>query len=304
MPPQQREKELEIYGPSGNVTSEGRPMYFNNFGGESSENTIGVIDPRINNNALTHIPSIYDGRILNEKDAIQRVVDANGYDQITGRFIEPGGDPSARSKSLDGKYMGMQGGFNTRREQPQQTRRKIMPQYPFNNSMQGGAFGPQGGLQNIGGGLGGGQMSDRDLQLILEGMRSKSPTGGALPNYDSPGPAGGPPPPQGVPGLGTTGIDPRMIDSGAGGGLDRMDFGAQDIAGGMQDTQEGLMSLARQNAQAQREAEMLKRLLEAAGGTAGGMAGGMGAGGIQPSPGMGTTQAGAAFNPSIPMSRF
>ena len=145
--------------------------------------------------------------------------------------------------------------------------------YPFND-MQGGMFGPQGGLQNIGGGLGGGQMTDRELQMLLGQMRSQSPTGGALPNYDSPGPAGGPPPPQGVPGLGTTGIDPRMMSSEASGGLGGMNFGEQDIAGGMQDTQEGLMSIARQNAQAQREAEMLKRLLEAAGGTAGGMGGG------------------------------
>ena len=152
--------------------------------------------------------------------------------------------------------------------------------------MQGGAFGSQGGLQNIRGGLGGGQMTDRELQMLLgrmEQMRSQSPTGGALPNYDSPAPAGGPPPPQGVPGLGTTGIDPRMISSEAGGGLQGMNFGEQDIAGGMQDTQEGLMSLARQNAQAQREAEMLKRLLDAAGGTAGGAGGGMGgAGGVGP----------------------
>ena len=145
--------------------------------------------------------------------------------------------------------------------------------YPFND-MQGGMFGPQGGLQNIGGG----QMTDRELQMLLGQMRSQSPTGGALPNYDSPGPAGGPPPPQGVPGLGTTGIDPRMMSSEASGGLGGMNFGEQDIAGGMQDAQEGLMSIARQNAQAQREAEMLKRLLEAAGGTAGGMGGAGGSG--------------------------
>jgi hypothetical protein len=152
--------------------------------------------------------------------------------------------------------------------------------------MQGGMFGPQGGLQNIRGGLGGGQMSDRELQMLLgqmEQMRSQSPTGGALPNYDSPAPAGGPLAPQGVPGLRESGIDPDMMRGAAGGGLQGMNFGEQDIAGGMQDTQEGLMSIARQNAQAQREAEMLKRLLEAAGGTAGGTAGGMGgAGGVGP----------------------
>lgn len=101
-PPQMQQPPLEISGLSGNFTTEGRPMYHNNFGGESSENSIGVTDPRINNNALTHIPSIYDGKILNQKDAIQKVVDANGYDRLTGRFIEPGGDPEARSKSIVG----------------------------------------------------------------------------------------------------------------------------------------------------------------------------------------------------------
>ena len=95
-----KEKELEIYGLSGNYTPEGRPMYYNNFGGESSEYSKGVKDPRINNNELTHVPSIYDGRILNEKDSAQRVVDANGYDPLTGRYIESGGDPNARSNSL------------------------------------------------------------------------------------------------------------------------------------------------------------------------------------------------------------
>ena len=254
-----REKELEIYGLSGNVTPEGRPMYFNNFGGESSENTIGVIDPRINKNALTHIPSIYDGRILNEKDAIQRVVDANGHDPITGRFIEPGGDPSARSKSLDGKYMGMQGGFNTRREQPQQTRRKIMP-YPFND-MQGGMFGPPGGTQNLGGGMG--PMTDRDLQMLLGQLsRSQSPTGGAiggtLPAYDSPAPRGGPAP-QGVPGLGTTGIDPSMISGGAGGGLQGMDFNTQAFDDGMGGMQDAITSMGRQKM----EEERIRKLLEA-----------------------------------------
>jgi hypothetical protein len=277
-----QEKELEIYGPSGNVTPEGRPMYFNNFGGESSENTIGVIDQRINKNALTHIPSIYDGRILNEKDAIQRVVDANGHDPITGRFIEPGGDPSARSKSLDGKYMGMQGGFNTRREQPQQTRRKIMPfnQGGMNGGMQGGMpggmqggmtggmFGPPGGSQNfdaVGIGSGGPTMTDQELQAMLGMLQSQSPTGGALPIYDMPAQL-----PQGTPSLGT-GIDPSMMAGVP--PAPPMDFGVQDIAGGMQGTQQGLMNIGM--------AERRRRLaLAAQGGSA------MGGGGYMNTPGM------------------
>jgi hypothetical protein len=75
-------------------------LFLNNQGGKSSEYSVGVKDPRINNKALTHIPSIYDGSILNQKDAIQEVVDAGGYDRLTGRYIEEGGDPNARSMSL------------------------------------------------------------------------------------------------------------------------------------------------------------------------------------------------------------
>ena len=76
---------------------------------------------------------------------------------------------------------------------------------PFNQGgMQGGLFGPMGGSQNFGGG----QMTDRELRMLLEQLRTQSPTGGAiggtLPAYDSPAPRGGPASPQGVPGLGDT----------------------------------------------------------------------------------------------------
>ena len=91
---------LKLGDPTGEYTPEGRPLLLNNQGGKSSEYSIGVKDPRINNKALTHIPSIYDGNILNQKDAIQEVVDAGGYDRLTGRYIEEGGDPNARSMSL------------------------------------------------------------------------------------------------------------------------------------------------------------------------------------------------------------
>jgi len=52
--------------------------------------------------------------------------------------------------------------------------------------MTGGMFGPSGGSQNFGGG----QMTDRELQMLLGQLRSQSPTGGGiggtLPAYDSP----------------------------------------------------------------------------------------------------------------------
>jgi len=141
--------------------------------------------------------------------------------------------------------------------------------YPFND-MQGGMFGPPGGTQNLGGPV----MSDRELQMLLSQMRSQSPTGGALggtlPMYDTPAPAGGPASPQGVPGLGTTGIDPNMIAQvgAAGGGLQGMDFGAQgDPMGGMQDA---IMSFGRQKA----EDERLRRLFAEMAAQGGGMGGG------------------------------
>ena len=98
--PTLQQPPLKLGEPTGEYTPEGRPLFWNNRGGKSSEYSTGVKDERINNNLETHIPSIYDGRILNQEDAIQRVVDANGYDPLTGRFIEPGGDPEARSGSL------------------------------------------------------------------------------------------------------------------------------------------------------------------------------------------------------------
>ncbi len=142
--------------------------------------------------------------------------------------------------------------------------------YPFND-MQGGMFGPPGGTQNLGGGMG--QMTDQELQMLLGQMRSGSQTRGTLPVYDSPAPAGGPASPQGVPGLRDSGIDPDMIAQvgAAGGGLQGMDFGPQgDQMGGMRDA---IMSMGRQKA----EEERIKKLLLAAQG--GGMGGGSMGGG-------------------------
>ena len=98
---------------------------------------------------------------------------------------------------------------------------------PYNNYMQGGMFGPMGGSQNIGGM---GQMSERELAMLLGSMQGNSPTGGSLPNYSTPRP------PQQAPGIGTTGIDPSMMAGAAEGGLQGMNMNpAGDSMGGMQD---------------------------------------------------------------------
>ena len=136
------------------------------------------------------------------------------------------------------------------------------------NNMQGGMFGPMGGSQNMGGM---GRMSERELAMILASMQGNSPTGTTLPNYAPAGPAQ----PQQVPGIGTTGLDSQMTTGAAGGGLQGMDFGAQDLAGGMQDVQDAMFRIG----QNKLEEERLRQLLMATrgGGGMGGM-GGMGGG--------------------------
>ena len=94
------EEQLVLGKATGEVTSEGRKLFFNNFGGKSSEYTIGVKESKINNGKLTHIPSIYNGKIVTEDEAIRIISENNGVDPETGRFITPGGDPEARSKSI------------------------------------------------------------------------------------------------------------------------------------------------------------------------------------------------------------
>ena len=94
------QKELQLGKPSGWMTPEGRRAYHNNRGGMSTEYSIGVMNPSINNGLMTHIPSIYDGKIVDQQTAEQMVIDNNGYDVETGRFITAGGDPEARSRGI------------------------------------------------------------------------------------------------------------------------------------------------------------------------------------------------------------
>ena len=157
--------------------------------------------------------------------------------------------------------------------------------YPFND-MQGGMFGPPGGTQNLGGGTG--QMTDQELQMLLGQLRTQSPTGGGiggtLPAYDSPAPRGGPASPQGVPGIGDSGIDPNMIAQvgAAGGGLDKMNFGTQAVDQGMGNMQDAIMGIYRQN----QEDERIRKLMLAAQGGGVGMGSAMGGGGYMNTPGM------------------
>jgi|TARA_R110002167_G_C12345755_1_gene621668 hypothetical protein len=97
----QKDKNNLVLGKrSGWMTTEGRPAYYNNFGGMSTEYSIGTTNPKINKGLLTHIPSIYDGKIVDQKTAEDIIIRNKGVDPETKRFITHGGDPEARSQGL------------------------------------------------------------------------------------------------------------------------------------------------------------------------------------------------------------
>ena len=98
-----KEEPLILGKPTGRVTTEGRLEYENNKGGTSTEITIGVKNPKINNGELTHIPSIYNGKPVDQKEAERIIIANDGKDPETNRVITSGGNPEERSKSISFK---------------------------------------------------------------------------------------------------------------------------------------------------------------------------------------------------------
>lgn len=132
------------------------------------------------------------------------------------------------------------------------------------NFMQGGMFGPSGGPQGMG------QLTEQELMMLANSGRQGGQMSGQMPQYNQ-APAGGPPPPQTIGGVGQ-GIDPGMMSGGAQGGLDGMDFGEGAITGGMGQGQAALMGMAQQNMRDEEMAKMLAQMAAMQGGGAGGMA--------------------------------
>lgn len=73
---------------TGEVTSEGRLVYHNSEGGKSTELSITVSDPGLNGGRPTIIPSIFGGRILSQREAINKIIEAGGRDPETGRILD------------------------------------------------------------------------------------------------------------------------------------------------------------------------------------------------------------------------
>ena len=71
------------------TTKKGRPLFQDSDGNFVSEKTVTVTDPRVNDGKPTNIPTVYDGRILTEDQAIQVVAESKGIDPVSGEQLKP-----------------------------------------------------------------------------------------------------------------------------------------------------------------------------------------------------------------------
>ena len=69
------------------LTEEGRPIIRNEDGTMSSERTITITHPMINNGKPTNIPTIYNKKEVNQDEAINIIINSKGIDPETGRRL-------------------------------------------------------------------------------------------------------------------------------------------------------------------------------------------------------------------------
>lgn len=79
---------IESLKATGDTTPEGRPVFQNQDGDFVTERSITINDPRINQGRATNIPTVFEGRFLNEQEAIDMVASSGGKDPITGRALQ------------------------------------------------------------------------------------------------------------------------------------------------------------------------------------------------------------------------
>ena len=91
-------------------THEGRAIIQNEDGSVSTERTITITHPGINNGLPTNIPSMYEGVERNEEEAIRRIMEAGGKDPETGTQLRgyPSIDAAVRAARKRSKELGFE----------------------------------------------------------------------------------------------------------------------------------------------------------------------------------------------------
>jgi hypothetical protein len=68
-------------------TKEGRKVVPNEDGSVSTEISVTVQDPRLNNGLWTNIPSMFNGRRVSDDEAVEIILRNGGKDPETGRVL-------------------------------------------------------------------------------------------------------------------------------------------------------------------------------------------------------------------------
>ena len=98
-------EEPEILSATGKNTSEGRPVYKNQFGDFVTERTITEYIPELG--GVYNIPTVLEGRFLSPPEAIDAVIKTEGKDPVTGRALTRFRSIDSAVKSAEERSGGM-----------------------------------------------------------------------------------------------------------------------------------------------------------------------------------------------------
>lgn len=106
--------QAEILNPTGRRTAEGRPIFTNQQGQFVTERTITENIPELG--GVVNIPTVFEGRFLSPDEAVQKVIESDGKDPITGRKLQVFSDIPTAVESAKQRSSGLGHQINPRDE--------------------------------------------------------------------------------------------------------------------------------------------------------------------------------------------
>jgi hypothetical protein len=105
-------EEKETFQDTGQFLPSGRPVYQNQFGDFVTERTITEFIPELG--GWYNIPTFYNGRILDPREAIGMVINSGGKDPVTMNLLKPFESVNEAVKEAENRSYGL-GGFLSER---------------------------------------------------------------------------------------------------------------------------------------------------------------------------------------------